>query len=116
MMDFSGGREISAAGNNMISNCKTCDAVIAYRVGTFYAANAYGGWTDPTGIDTDGIAKPRNILLQHNKVAGSAPGSIEEGAALATHMEGPIIYMNNVASKYNVFGAGSDLQDSNRLV
>jgi hypothetical protein len=55
-------------------------------------------------------------MLTNNLLTGQHPGRIEEAAALAADLVGPIIYQGNIASSYNVFGANSFREDSNKVV
>lgn len=63
------------------------------------ADTAYPSWTDPDGIDTDHIARPRNITINNNLLNGLYPGGIQQ-TGVATTLPGPFNVSCNVSGSY----------------
>lgn len=112
LLDLGGVRGCVASGNILINDSHQTNPP---RLLT-WVFTAFPDWIDPTGQDPPGKARPYRVMLTNNLMTGQYPGRIEEAAVLAADLVGPIIYQGNIASGYNVFGANSFREDSNKIV
>ncbi|MCC7357831.1 MAG: right-handed parallel beta-helix repeat-containing protein [Anaerolineales bacterium] len=111
-LDLGGVRNCVASGNLFINDS---NQVNPPRLLT-WVFTAFPGWTDPTGNDPPGKARPYRVVLTNNLLTGQYPGRIEEAAVLAADLVGPIVYQGNLAGGFNVFGSNSFWEDSNKLL
>ncbi|RZU46839.1 parallel beta helix pectate lyase-like protein [Fluviicoccus keumensis] len=69
-------------------------------------AQLYPKWEDPTGQDSDHIARPRNILIQGNNCRGNFPMSIGHSGNVSD-LIGPFAFIRNKAKSYQIFAPNS---------
>ncbi|MCF6175934.1 MAG: hypothetical protein L3J71_09210 [Victivallaceae bacterium] len=79
------------------------------------ADTAYPGWTDPDGLDTDGIARPRDTEIINNLCSGLYPGSIYQNG-LTSYFPGTFYNVfGNTAGSYQWYTANSACMNGNIL-
>ncbi len=74
-------------------------------------------WEDPDGIDTDGIARPRDITINNNLCTGAYPGNIYQ-CGLASYFPSDSYYnvYDNIAGSYLWYAYSVDFTNSNNIV
>lgn len=72
-------------------------------------------WVDPDGLDTDHIARPRNIIITKNILTGLYPGKIAQ-TGTAANLTGPFTVQGNTAGSYCWFsGSNCSIYNDNLI-
>jgi hypothetical protein len=119
-INLNGEQGTICKGNIMINDSPDPD-ITGMRVGTYTVV----GWLDPKGVEasfghgTQGAAdndimRPRRMIIKDNVCLGTNPLTIEEYEASSLQIPGPIIYENNSAESFNIFGLNSYFSETNR--
>ncbi len=118
------GRNVTVANNVIINDFSGTWINIALKVGIYNAYQAFGGvYNDADDLDgisdqpilSDGIVKPRMVNISGNVSSGRYPGIMGETGNSAGHdLIGPIVWNNNIAPEFYVYGDRSRFSSSNR--
>lgn len=102
-----GGRDVTIISNLLVMDSSGGGGGIRIEADT-----SYGNWVDPTGVDADHIARPRNIAVARNGCDGLYPGPVEQSGATGT-LPGPFSVKGNMAGGYFWYTAGPQVESTN---
>lgn len=90
-----GGRDVTIDSNTVRMDSPNGGGCVRVEADT-----TYPNWIDPTGLDPQGVAKPRNITIKNNLLNGLHPGGIQQASSSPTFSPGPFYVSCNTAGSY----------------
>jgi Concanavalin A-like lectin/glucanases superfamily/Pectate lyase superfamily protein len=105
-----GGRTVEISSNTLFMESSSGGGGIRIE-----ADSAFSGWTDTDSLDTDGIARPRNITIENNKCTGAYPGGIKQ-TGVSADLIGPFYVKYNSAGSYYWYASAASVENANIIV